>query len=137
MEAGNKYGLSENMAVHGVNDCCASVGRLLRSALGDLELRVECVQFKCVVVINGTASSRTHVSVAAEADLTAAVGQLALRNALRQSGGCCRNVPDQPVRDVHLCTLVLKRLGIMHEKNEALSSRRNLAPFEFRRRGRR
>src|SRR5215468_791589 len=133
MEAGNEYRLSENVTVHGINHCCTSVGRLLRSALGHFEFRVECVQLERVVVINRTPSSRAHVSVGPEADLTAAIGQLALRNPLRQARGRSRNVPDQPVRDVHLCTLILERFGVVHEQNEALSSHGNLTPFEFRR----
>ena len=42
-------------------------------ALWDIEFRVQCIQFKCVVMIRTRRGARAHVAVGAKADLSTAV----------------------------------------------------------------
>src|SRR2546429_490904 len=111
MESRDQDGFAEHVTVHGVDDSGARGGGFLRRALRNLELRVERVQLERVVMIWTGRRAGTHVGVRSQAHLTAAVGQLALRETFGESSRRAGNVPDQPVRDVHLRSLREHRLG--------------------------
>src|SRR5258706_6947167 len=119
MEAGNKHGFADNMAVHSVNDLVAKIDDCLSRRAGgrlrDIELRVERIQFERVVVIRSCRRPWPHVAETSQAYLTCTVRQLTLCNTFRKPRRCSRDVPDQPMRDVHLCSAALERLRVVQQ----------------------
>ena len=107
MEAGNEYGLSENVTVHGINHCCACVGRLLRSALGDIELRVECIHGEKIMMHNGGHRRGRARPVIAEVAKAVVIGDLSPKSAaydarmaqMFDGPAVPVAVPDEPERD--------------------------------------
>jgi len=86
MESRDEDGLSKHMSVHRVHNRGSRGCRFLRGALRNIELRIERVELERVVMVRTGRCAGTHVRIRAQADLTAAIRQLALRNALGQTG---------------------------------------------------
>src|SRR5215813_8837590 len=101
MELCNKDGLPEDMAIHCIDDRSPGIRGLLRGALRYIKFRVESIELERVMVIRTRRRAWTHVAIAAETDLTAAIRQFALSHAFGKSGGRPGDIPDQPVGDIH------------------------------------
>src|SRR5437867_5805404 len=68
--------LTANMSLHRLQQGRARVGGLLRSTGRHIEFGIQSIEFERVMMVrSGGRRARTHVAVAAQADLTAAVGQ--------------------------------------------------------------
>jgi hypothetical protein len=134
MEAADKNGTAaENMAFHCIENFRANFIRVctLSRWLRDIQLRIEGVQLKSVMVIRTRRRARAHVALAAETELACAVGQFTLHHAFGQPGRSCRNVPYKPMENIGPGTAVLHRLRIMHQQNKALRAHWNLRELQF------
>ena len=59
----DEHRFAQHVAVHGVDDRGASCRGILRRALRDVELRVERVELKRVVMVRAGRSAGTHVRI--------------------------------------------------------------------------
>ena len=126
MEAPDQNSFPQYVTVHRADDRHARIGGLLRRTLRDLEFHIERVQFERVVMVRTRRRAGAHVRVRSQADLTASVGQLTLRDTFLEAGRRRRDVPDQPVRHIHLRALVEHRLRVVKQKDKTLCAQRHL-----------
>src|SRR5262249_20874358 len=103
MKSADKYRLAQDMPIHRIHDLSTNLRgvRALRR-LRNVKLRVESIQFERVMVIWTRRSTRAHIASATQAYLQCAIGYLTPLTAFRKTGGCCRNIPCQPVQDICL-----------------------------------
>ena len=119
------------MAVHCIDHSHARFCGLLRRTLRHIELGIQRVKLERVVMVWTGRRSRTHIAIRTQAHLAAAIGQLPGLDALGQACRRSRNIPDQPMGDIHLRSLVEDRLGIVQKQNETLRAHGYLRPFQF------